>query len=85
MAKIDLIKEEAAALRLITIVFKDAIFPMLKGDDITELATARARLPGLSAKISKYILDLDNETMEDMAKKAVSKDKPKEPIKKAQI
>lgn len=85
MAKIDVTKEEAAALRLISLTFGEAIFPMLKGDDVTELATARARLPGLSAKISKYIMDLDKETVEDMAKKAATPEKPKDPIKKAKI
>lgn len=82
--KIDLTREEAQALRLIHLLFSEAIFPMIKGDDVTELATARARLPGLAAKITKYLNDLDVATIEDMAQKAKEKDAPKDPIKKAE-
>jgi hypothetical protein len=82
MIQVDVTKEEITALRLINLHLGDAIFPMLKGDDVSELATARARLPGLSSKLAKYIADLDAQTVSDMAKKAEKKDKPKDPIKK---
>ena len=83
MIQVDVSKEEVTALRLIHLHLGDAIFPMLKGDDVSELATARARLPGLASKLAKYLADLDAKTVEDMAKKAESKDKPKDPIKKS--
>lgn len=83
MAHLEVTREEASALRLINLVFSKAIFPMLEGDDVTNLATARARLPGLAAKLAKYIADLDAETVEKMAKKAASIE-PSEPIKKAE-
>ena len=82
---IEFTKEEASALRLLNIVFSKAIFPMLEGDDVTNLATARARIPGLANKISKYIAEKDTKTLETMAEKAAKKDlTPSEPIKKAE-
>jgi hypothetical protein len=82
MIQVDVIKDEVTALRLIHLHLGDAIFPMLKGDDVSELATARARLPGLAAKLAKYIAELDAKTVDEMAKKA-KKDAPKDPIKRA--
>lgn len=83
MATIDLNRDEASALRLIHLLFSEAIFPMIKGDDVTQLATARARLPGLASKIAKYCEQVEAETLDKMAEKAESKTKPKDPIKKA--
>ena len=82
MVQLDVSKEEVTAISLINVAFSKAIFPMVEGDEMTNLATARARLTGLAAKLAKYIKERDAETTEEMMKKAKSKAAPKDPIKK---
>lgn len=81
MAKLDVTLEEIKALGVINAVFEKAVFPLIEGSEVQNLATSRARLTGLRFKLDKYLKDLNEETAKEIEKKAAP-EAPKDPIKK---
>ena len=82
MAKLDVTLDDVKAIAMIQMALDKAIFPMIEGSEINNLASSRVRLSSLRFKLDKYLKELDAETAEEMAKKLETPATPKEPVKK---
>lgn len=83
MANLDVTLEDVKALAMVNMGFEKAIFPMIEGSEVSNLATSRARLSSLRFKLDKYLKERDEETAKEMADKlAKQKNETSEPIKK---
>lgn len=78
---IDLTLEDSKSIALMVNAMDKAIFPMIEGSDILNIAQSKVRLSNLRHRIEKHLKELDEKTADEMAKKALSGETQKNPIK----
>lgn len=78
---IDLTLEDSKSIALMVNAMDKAIFPMIEGSDILNIAQSKVRLSNLRHRIEKHLKELDEKTADEMAKKALTPKQSKDPIK----
>lgn len=80
MATLDVTEQDIQAITMVNTGFEKAIFPMIEGSEVTNLATSRAQLVSLRSRIAKHLKEQNEVAAKKMAEKAA---KPKELSKKS--
>ena len=78
---IDLTLEDSRAIALMVNAMDKAVFPMIEGVDLLNIAQSKVRLLQLQKKIQDHVREMDEKTVEEMAKKSMTVKPKKSPIK----